>query len=113
MSETTTSTSGGAAVVEDLTLDLDTLEREDQRPPFRFRHLGAIYEMGDPRDMDWQDQIRAETDPLFCLKALMPEGQSDALLETKLPAWKLQRIVDGFREHYKPLPAGESDGSST
>src|ERR1044071_8241079 len=52
-----------ATTQPEVSLDLDTLEREKAPKQFIFRHLGARYLLVDPQEVDWQDLIPALGDP--------------------------------------------------
>lgn len=92
---------------ESVALDLDSLEREDRREPFTFLHGGRVYEIIDPRDMDWQEQLRGMGDPIYFLQHAMSSDDVKAFFETKTPAWKLDRITRAYQEHFGMPSLGE------
>lgn len=92
---------------DDVTLDLDTLEREDRRDPFTFLHDGHVYEIVDPREMDWQEQLRGFGDPIYFLQSSMSKDDVKRFFDTKMPAWKLDKILIAYREHFGLPSLGE------
>lgn len=96
---------------EDVSLDLDTLEREDAKDPFTFKHLGHTYTIFDPEDLDWQKQLRAMGDPIYFLRNAMSPADAERFFDTECPAWKLEAVMKTFRKHFGLPDLGEFAGS--
>jgi hypothetical protein len=90
-----------AAKEPPLGLDLDVLEREGQAAgPFTFRLNGHVYTMLDPVEIDWQDLMSGlRNPPLFIKFAMLPDDQKK-FFGSRVPAWKMNRLMQGYQEHY-------------
>ena len=97
----------------DVTLDLDTLEREgDIRPPFVFRLKGRKYAMVDRQNIDWQDIIHAMRNPISFIKFAMSPADHAHFLAQSVPLWQMEALMERYFKHFGiPLP-GEVNGSS-
>ncbi len=98
-------------VLPPATLDLDALEREGDdapRVPFSFNHNGNRYTLLDPKEIDWQELISALTNPYVFFTVTLPDDQQKTFLGTKLPSWKLNRLIDRYIDHYGLPSLGES-----
>lgn len=96
-----------SVVAEDVTLDLDTLERENPAQPFTFLHQGRRYTLHDPETMDWQKQMRAFSDPVYFLQNNMSPDDVEAFFAAETPAWKMNAIMEAFRKHFGMPTLGE------
>lgn len=117
MTETPVNGSGPAAVsapadeapVTPTTMDLDALEREGGSPePFSFRHNSRRYTLLDPKEIDWQDLISALSNPYVFFSVTLAEGDQPTFMGTKMPAWKLNKLIDAYIEHYGLPSLGEA-----
>ncbi len=91
------------------TLNLDTLEREGAAPePFSFLHNGRRYTLLDPKEIDWQDLISALSNPFVFFSVTLPGADQAVFLESKMPAWKLNKLIDRYIEHYGLPSLGEA-----
>ena len=93
-------------------LDLDALEREGNKDPFRFTHAGRQWTLNDPQDADWQQIMIAQGSPLLQLRLVLREDEKDAFFDAPMPAWKLKALLRAWREHYGITDEGELPGLS-
>lgn len=88
-------------VVEPVDLDLDALERDGNRPgPYSFRIEGVRFTLTDPRELDWQDLLVAQRNPLMFIKFTMGPEQYKTFLATHVPEWKMERLMIAFFKHF-------------
>lgn len=93
----------------DVSLDLDALEREGAPEPFAIQAGGRVYVFTDAMDLDWQDIMRALSDPPLFFRLTLPADDATQLLGTKLPVWKMRRLMNDYLRHYgMPTQPGES-----
>lgn len=84
-----------------LALDLDALEREGDRPgPFLFQHEGVTFTMLDPEDVDWQDLLSGMRNPALFIRYAMPVEDQKVFFAKRVPAWKMNKLMQGYQEHY-------------
>ncbi len=82
-------------------LDLDALDRDGTSPgPFTFSLSGETFTLTDPRDIDWQDLIIAQRNPLMFIKFTMGEEQYKKFLGMRVAEWKMERLMVAFWAHY-------------
>jgi len=82
-------------------LDLDAVERDGTRPgPFVFRLDGQTFALTDPRDIDWQDLLIAQRNPLMFIKFTIGEEDYKRFLYLRVPEWKMERLMVGFFKHF-------------
>lgn len=81
-------------------LDLDTLEREGAPQPFDFIHDGKRYMMSDPKEVDWQDLIAAMSNPHMFFRLVLPAEDRQTFFESRLPAWKMNILMQRYQDHY-------------
>ena len=90
-----------AAAEPKLGLDLDALEREGEVPgSFTFRHVGEIYTMVDPQEIDWQDLLSGLRNPALFVKFAMSSADQKRFFGARVPAWKMNKLMQGYREHF-------------
>jgi hypothetical protein len=98
-----------------VSLNLDTLEREGEKPePFVVVLDGKPMTFADPSEMAWQEVMAALRDPEGFFRYALSKEDSERFLSTKLPTWKLNRMMEQWREHYgvpDPGKPGASPGS--
>ncbi|MER7331662.1 MULTISPECIES: hypothetical protein [unclassified Micromonospora] len=98
---------------EDVSLDLDSLEREDPQDPFTFRLKGHTYTIADPKELDWQKQLRAFGDPVYFLRHAMSAEDVEKFFNTELPGWKMEAVMKAYWKHFGLPDLGELAGSPT
>lgn len=95
----------------DVTLNLDTLEREGEPSPFVVVFGGTRYVFRNIDDEDWRTLADIdESDPKEALKLLLGKEYDD-FAEHELPVWKLRKLLDSWREHTTGTEAPEADAS--
>lgn len=87
------------ALPGNISLDLDTLEREDARPPFVVKVEGREITLGDPEDIDWQDLVEIES-PAEFIRFCATKEDRDFLLSQKVPGWKFSKLMEAYQQHY-------------
>lgn len=97
---------------EGVLLDLDALDKTDWLPdaittPYKFRHASRVYELADPRDIDWRDLITGLRNPALFMANAMNEDDQAAFQTVKTPGWKLDAIFSGWQAHYKVTGLGD------
>ena len=96
-----------------VSLNLDVLEREDEREPFVFVLGGDRFVCRDIEDEDWQVLTRIdEDDPADTFKLLLGKDY-EKFSKHELPLWKLKKLMESWREHTGALDMGESTALST
>ena len=102
-----TKTAEEPTATPDVTINLDTLERETgPRPPFTFLHQGKVYGLVDPDEMDWQDLLIASRNPTYMFaKGLTAD--SDGFFATQMPTWKMNALQAKYLEHFGLPTPGE------
>lgn len=83
-----------------VTINLDTLEREQTPEPFVVFVGGTRITLEDAALVDWQVLAYAEQNPRRLLKTLMSEQDWSAFVKMSLPSWKIRALVVAYREHY-------------
>jgi hypothetical protein len=84
-----------------VSIDLDTLEREDGRPgSFTFQHEGAVFQMLDPQDIDWQDLLSGLRNPALFVRFAMPVADQKRFFALRVPGWKMNRMMQAYQDHY-------------
>jgi hypothetical protein len=99
---------------QDVTLDLDALEREDAPELFVLKLGGKQYKLTDPRGLAWEDLTSlAAGESLHFLTPAVQGDARDAFNEAlkKLPSWKVDKLADAYRAHFALPSAGEADAS--
>ncbi len=82
-------------------LDLDAIERDGHRPgPFAFRMDGQEFTLNDPKEIDWQDLVVAQRNPLMFIRFTMGEAQYKKFLVLRCPEWKMEHLMVAFFQHY-------------
>lgn len=103
-----------------VTLDLDTLEREDTPELFTVKLGKTGYTLCDPDSLPWRALVD-DDDPdedgarRIFLTTFVAEDQREAFSNAvrELPNWKVTRLVQAYNKHYKLGDQGEGSGSST
>jgi hypothetical protein len=82
-------------------LDLDKLEREGGSPkPFDFVLEGKRYIMADPQEIDWQDLLSAMSNPVMFFRMVLPADDQRTFFRTRLPAWRMNKLMSAYQDHY-------------
>ena len=100
-----------AEIAPKVDLDLDALEREDgTAKPFRFTLGGYQFLLSDPKEVDWQDLLSAMQNPVMFFQFTLPPDDHRRFFGSKLPAWKMNRLIKEYQEHYGLPSVGEASG---
>lgn len=84
-----------------VSFDLDALEREGVvAEPFTFQYDGEQYRMLDPQEVDWQDLLSGLRNPALFVRFAMPLDQQKDFFAKRVPAWKMNRLMKAYQEHY-------------
>ncbi len=84
-----------------VSLDLDALEREGEAAgPFTFQHDGRSYTMLDPQDIDWQDLLAGFRNPALFIRFAMPLSDQKDFFGKRVPAWKMNKLMQAYQEHF-------------
>lgn len=84
-----------------VSLDLDSLEREGAvAQPFRFTHNSRSYTMIDPQEIDWQDLISGFRNPALFVRFAMSAEDQREFFASRVPAWKMNKLMEGYQKHY-------------
>lgn len=94
-----------------VTIDLDILERDGEiPPPFTFKLADRSYRMHDPNEAHWRDLLVGLSNPVQMVQYLIHPDDKEAFLEARLPAWKLNKLLRSYLQHYN-LPLDVLVGS--
>lgn len=91
-------------------LDLDKLEREGAVGPFDFQLEGKRYIMSDPQEVDWQDLLSAMQNPTMFFRLVLPTDDQQEFFRTRLPSWKMRKLMESYQDHYGLPTAGNAGG---
>jgi len=81
--------------------DLDGLEREGAVvEKFTFTYEGESYEMYDPQEIDWQDLLSGLRNPALFIRFALPLEEQKRFFAKRVPAWKMNRLMQAYQEHY-------------
>jgi hypothetical protein len=95
-------------------LDLDTLEREGERPgPFTFQHEGIVFQMMDPQDVDWQDLLSGLRNPALFIRYAMSLDDQKRFFGLRVPGWKMNKLMMSYQEHYSIPDLGNANALLT
>lgn len=84
-----------------VTLDLDALEREDSFEPFVVKAAGVAITLTDIRDLDWQVAASISPERLqHFFRSVVPEDQWETFIKAKFPRWKMEKLLNLYRDHY-------------
>jgi hypothetical protein len=90
-----------AARNSDVSIDLDALEREGDKPgPFTFQHEGHTFNMLDPQDIDWQDLLSGMRNPALFIRFAMPLPDQKTFFGQRVPAWKMNKLMEEYQNHF-------------
>lgn len=97
-----------------INLNLDTLDREDAKEPFRFVLGGKQWIARDMYETDWQELVAVNADnPEQILKVFLGDKFNEFRAKRGVPMWKIDKLADAIRDHYgiTDLSVGEGDAS--
>ena len=100
-------------------LDLDTLEREGGTPdPFVVKLGGREYLLVDPKERDYADVLRAQQEiaagnTLQALELYVDPADRSAFFHNRLPGWKIDKLIEGYHQHFGLPSPGNASGSPT
>lgn len=97
-----------------VTLDLDSLERgtDAGRPPFVVNVNGRKIALTDPQEADWIDLAAIEDDPVrFVGLCIEDDADRDHFYETRIEAWKVNKMIQAFMKHYGVTNRGNRGAS--
>lgn len=81
-------------------LNLDTYEGErGVEEPFAFVIEGRRIVLLNPRDVAWQDLAELD-DPYALAEICMTEEDGNFFIEQRMPARKLEALMQAFQKHY-------------
>lgn len=110
-------TSDAAAAVEakkPAMFDLDALEREGAvAEPFTFQYEGEQFQMLDPQDIDWQNLLSGLRNPALFVRFAMPVDEQKRFFSKQVPAWKMNRLMGAYQEHYGIPDLGNANALRT
>jgi hypothetical protein len=97
-------------------IDLDALEREGDPGLFTVTVGGVSYDMVDPQSMDFRELIEIlaagnDGDIVKAITGLLGEADVESFWENRIPAFKLNALLEGYMEHYG-FDLGEASASS-
>lgn len=92
-------------------LSLDDLEKERTREPYRTKVEGRVITLNDPQDIDWLDLMNIEDDPTQFVIHCMSDDDADFFMGLRIPAWKVNILMDAFMKHYGLGARGKGRGS--
>lgn len=95
-----------------VSLNLDALERENAPKPFSVVLGGKRMVLLDAQEVDYRDLLALMTNPQDFFRLVVDPQHRQHVEDTKLPAWKLNRLVEAYLGHYGIRP-GEPLASST
>jgi hypothetical protein len=81
--------------------DLDALEREGAvSEAFTFQYEGEQFEMLDPQEIDWQNLLSGLRNPALFIRFAMPLDAQKRFFAKQVPAWKMNKLMAAYQEHY-------------
>lgn len=95
-----------------VTLNLDTLEREDPRDSFSVVVAGKRIVMSDPSDLDWKILMKINEPQDFFRHVVTPADQQH-FRNAEIPGWKMRKLMELYSEHYGLDELGNVNGSRT
>ena len=82
-----------------IAINLDTVERDNVRPPFVFVLNGHEFQLEDAANFDWQF-VNGIEDEVELLKEAMTPEDLEIFLAAKLPLWKMEKLGSAYQEHF-------------
>lgn len=114
MSEQPDTKAAEEKVKSPVALDLDTLEREGDTPgPFTFIHDGDTYSMVDPQEVDWQDLLSGLRNPVLFVRFAMSAEDQKRFFAKHVPAWKMNKLMGAYSDHFGLPDLGNANALRT
>lgn len=85
---------------QNIQINLDELENEDAKEPFRAVVKGRTIEMKDPAELDWQDLLEI-TNPLDFMRYCMEKEDRKFLHEQKIEGWRFGKLIEAYMTYYE------------
>lgn len=93
--------SDNSKVTSEVSLDLDALERDGEVPgPFTFQYKTQQYAMTDPQEIDWQDLLSGMRNPALFVRFAMKLSDQKRFFQTPMPAWKMNKLMQAYTDHF-------------
>jgi hypothetical protein len=90
-------------------LNVDTMEREGgSKGPYPIFVGGRRFILKDAEEMDWQDLVRAQTDPISFFRKAMDAKDAAAFLSQKIAFWRFNGLIAKYLAHYGIGTSGEA-----
>lgn len=97
-----------------VTLDLDGLEREGAvLEPFTFQFDGETFQMLDPQEIDWQNLLSGLRNPALFLRFAMPVAEQSKFFAKQVPAWKMNKLMEAYQNHFGIPDLGNANALRT
>jgi hypothetical protein len=97
-----------------VTFDLDALEREGAvAEQFTFQYEGESFTMLDPQDIDWQNLLSGLRNPALFIRFAMPMEAQKRFFAKQVPAWKMNKLMAAYQEHYGIPDLGNANALHT
>ena len=97
-----------------VSLDLDDIEREGAIPdPFTFKFDGDVYQMFDPQEVDWQNLLSGMRNPALFVRFSMPVEQQKKFFAKEVPAWKMNKLMTAYQDHFGIPDLGNANALRT
>jgi hypothetical protein len=94
--------------------DLDALEREGAVvESFTFQYDGETYKMLDPQEIDWQDLLSGLRNPAMFIRFALPLEEQRRFFSKRVPAWKMNKLMTAYQEHYGIPDLGNANALRT
>lgn len=101
-----------AATQQEIIVNLDTLERGKSYAPFTVNINGQVVTFLDPAELPWQEIRGMDNEAAFFDLCIKPEDKQH-FLDSKVPGWKLEKLLQLFLAHYEIGDRGNANGSAT
>lgn len=99
-----------------VTLNLDTIERENPIAEFVLVLGGRRYVLIDAQDADYRDLLASQRAaaagrPEDAIELIVPAADREAFFANRLPNWKLGEMFKAYNQHYGLPTPGEAPAS--
>lgn len=81
-------------------LNLDSVDRERVYESFHFVLGGRKIQMIDPAELPWQFLENLDREMDVITEAMTEDDRKFFMAQDKLPAWKLERLVRDYQDHF-------------
>lgn len=79
---------------------LDALDRERPEQPFTVRVAGTVITLRAAQELTWRDLVDGIRNVVGFVTWIAPADQASAGLLSALPVWKIQAVMDRYRQHH-------------